>query len=288
MADGDVLELSYVGYLKKRVKTDGRQFLEIRLEEDQELLEEIVVVGYGTKRRGSIAAAVSTIQSKDLARTTTSTLSGALVGKVAGVTSRQKSGTPGSGTSIQIRNFGTPLYVIDGIIKDEGQFNNLDVNDIENISVLKDGAAAIYGVKAANGVVLVTTKNGGKNQKPSVTAEFNYSWQQWTSYPELLDAYEWQFANYMKEANLGTLSVAPDVARAELEKWRTGYYNPTTGEDYRGYDWVDQFVSRAAPQSYLHVSLTGGGDRTTYPTPARPSSSSRRFTGLTPMTIRAT
>lgn len=264
VADGDVLELSYVGYLKKRVKTDGRQFLEIRLEEDQELLEEIVVVGYGTKRRGSIAAAVSTIQSKDLARTTTSTLSGALVGKVAGVTSRQKSGTPGSGTSIQIRNFGTPLYVIDGIIKDEGQFNNLDVNDIENISVLKDGAAAIYGVKAANGVVLVTTKNGGKNQKPSVTAEFNYSWQQWTSYPELLDAYEWQFANYMKEANLGTLSVAPDVARAELEKWRTGYYNPTTGEDYRGYDWVDQFVSRAAPQSYLHVSLTGGGDRTTY------------------------
>lgn len=165
VADGDVLELSYVGYLKKRVKTDGRQFLEIRLEEDQELLEEIVVVGYGTKRRGSIAAAVSTIQSKDLARTTTSTLSGALVGKVAGVTSRQKSGTPGSGTSIQIRNFGTPLYVIDGIIKDEGQFNNLDVNDIENISVLKDGAAAIYGVKAANGVVLVTTKNGGKNQK---------------------------------------------------------------------------------------------------------------------------
>lgn len=263
-ASSDVLEFSYIGYKTQRVAVSNKTFMEIRLVEDTEILDEVVVVGYGTKRKGSVAAAVTTIQSKDLARTTTSTVSGALVGKVAGITSRQKSGTPGSSTSIQIRNLGTPLYVIDGIIKDESQFNNLDVNDIENISVLKDGAAAIYGVKAANGVVLVTTKNGSKNQKATVTAEFNYSWQQWTSYPELLNAYEWQYANYMKEANLGTLSVSPDVARAELEKWRTGYYDPATGEDYRGYDWVDNFVSKAAPQSYLHVNLSGGGDKTTY------------------------
>lgn len=260
----DILEFSYMGYKKERVSVNDKTYIVVEMKEDTEILDEVVVVGYGTKRKGSIAAAVTTIKADDISRTTSSTTSGALVGKIAGVTSRQKSGTPGSGTSIQIRNFGTPLYVIDGIIKDEGQFNNLDVNDIENISVLKDGAAAIYGVKAANGVVLVTTKNGSKNQKATVSAEFNYSWQQWTSYPELLNAYEWQYANYMKEANLGTLSVSPDVAKAELEKWRTQYYNPETGEDYRGYNWVDNFVSKAAPQSYLHVNLSGGGNKTTY------------------------
>ena len=264
IAGTDVLEFSYVGYKTVKVTAGNKPFLSVILKEDQEILDEIVVVGYGTKRKGSIAAAVTTIGTEDIARTTSSTVSGALVGKIAGITTRQKSGQPGSGTSIQIRNMGTPLFVIDGIIKDEAQFNNLDVNDIENISILKDGAAAIYGVKAANGVVLVTTKNGSKNQKAAVTLDFNYSWQSWTSYPRMLNAYEWQYANYMKEANLGTLSVSPDVARAELEKWRTGYYNPETGEDYRGFDWGDNYVSNAAPQSYIHANLSGGGNKTTY------------------------
>lgn len=262
--NSDMLEFSYVGYKTVKAPIGNKSFLTIVLKEDQEILDEIVVVGYGTKRKGSIAAAVTTIGTEDIARTTSSTISGALVGKIAGITTRQKSGQPGSGTSIQIRNMGTPLFVIDGIIKDEAQFNNLDVNDIENISILKDGAAAIYGVKAANGVVLVTTKNGSKNQKATVTLDFNYSWQSWTSYPKMLSAYEWQYANYMKEANLGTLSVSPEVARAELGKWRTGYYNPETGEDYRGFDWVDNYVSNAAPQSYVHANLSGGGNKTTY------------------------
>lgn len=261
---GEVLELSYVGYKNQSVTVGDKTFLSITMQEDSEVLDEVIVVGYGTKRKGSIAAAVTTIGAEDISRTTSSTLSGALVGKVAGITTRQKSGQPGSSTSIQIRNMGTPLFVIDGIIKDEGQFNNLDVNDIENISVLKDGAAAIYGVKAANGVVLVTTKNGSKNQKPAVSVDFNYSWQQWTAYPRMLNAYEWVYANYMKEANLGTLSVSPDVAKAELEKWSTGYYNPETGEDYRGYDWEGNHVSKNAPQSYVHVNLSGGSDKTTY------------------------
>lgn len=145
--NSDMLEFSYVGYKTVKAPIGNKSFLTIVLKEDQEILDEIVVVGYGTKRKGSIAAAVTTIGTEDIARTTSSTISGALVGKIAGITTRQKSGQPGSGTSIQIRNMGTPLFVIDGIIKDEAQFNNLDVNDIENISILKDGAAAIYGVK---------------------------------------------------------------------------------------------------------------------------------------------
>ena len=88
-----------------------------------------------------------------------------MVGKIAGVNSRQADGRPGSTTNIQIRNMGTPLYVIDGVQKDAGQFNNIDFNDIESIAVLKDASAAIYGVRAANGVVVVTTKKGSKNTK---------------------------------------------------------------------------------------------------------------------------
>lgn len=261
--DADVVEFSMLGYMTQKVKVAGRAVIDVTMEDDFELLEETVVVGYGTKRKGSVAAAVSTINSEDIARTTSSTLSSALVGKVAGITSRQKSGVPGSSATLQIRNLGTPLYVIDGIIKDESQFNSLEPNDIENISVLKDGAAAIYGVRAANGVILVTTKSGSKNEGTTVELDFNYGWQAWTSYPKLLNAYEWVYSNYMMESNLGTLGVTPDVARAELEKWQSGYYNPETGEDYRGFDWTS-YVSKAAPQRRYYGSVSGGSDKFTY------------------------
>ncbi len=259
----DILEISCVGFVTQRIEVGDKRSFTVVLEEDFDSLDEAVVVGYGTKRKGSIAAAVTTLGSRDIARTTSSTLAGALVGKMAGVTARQKNGAPGSAARLQIRNMGTPLYVIDGIIKDESSFNNLDANDIDNISVLKDGAAAIYGVKAANGVVLVTTKGGAKNQKAVVTLDFNYGLQSWTTYPQLLDAYQWSFSNYMLESNLGTLGVTPEVARAELEKWKNGYYNPSTGEDYRGYDWTS-YVSRAAPQKHVHASISGGGNKTSY------------------------
>lgn len=260
---GDILEFSILGYKTQMVQANGRSSLEVIMEDDFETLDELVVVGYGSKRKGSVASAVTTIGSDDISRTTSSTLAGALVGKMAGVTSRQKSGVPGSAANIQIRNLGTPLFVIDGIIKDESQFNNIDPNDIENISVLKDGSAAIYGVRAANGVILVTTKGGAKNQKTTVEIDVNHGWQAWTSYPQLLNAYEWVYSNYMLEANLGTLGVSPEVARQELEKWKEGYYNPETGEDYRGYDWTS-FVSKAAPQTHVHGSVSGGGDKATY------------------------
>ena len=94
-----------------------------------------------------------------------STASGALVGKIAGLNTRMQDGRPGASTALQIRNMGTPLFVIDGVQSDEGQFNNMDFNDIENISILKDASAAIYGIRAANGVVVVTTKKGNRRAK---------------------------------------------------------------------------------------------------------------------------
>lgn len=112
-----------------------------------------------------MTGAVSAIKSTDIERSSAATASGALVGKMAGLNTRQNDGRPGASTQLQIRNMGDPLYVIDGVQSDGGQFNNLDFNDIENISILKDASAAIYGIRAANGVVVVTTKKGHRNSK---------------------------------------------------------------------------------------------------------------------------
>jgi TonB-linked SusC/RagA family outer membrane protein len=259
------LIFSYIGYLTQEIQVDDRSVWEITMQENISILDEVVVVGYGTKRKGGISAAVTTIGNKDIMRTTSTTTSGAIVGKMAGITARQKSGVPGSGANLQIRNLGTPLYVIDGIMTDENAFNNLDINDIDNISVLKDGSAAIYGVKAANGVILITTKTGKKGQKPQVNIHAYTGWQQWTKYPELMNAYQWNYANYMKDINDGKLNqINVDMAKNELEKWKTGYYNPETGEDYRGYNWKEAYVSDRAPQNYIHTNVSGGSDKTAY------------------------
>lgn len=261
------LVFSYIGYtsLEKKI-TKNDSFLRITLKEDSELLEEVVVVGYGTKRKGGVSAAVSSINSEEIVRSTSTNTSGAIVGKLAGITARQKSGVPGTGTNIQIRNLGTPLYVIDGIMTDEGSFNNLDVNDIGNISILKDGAAAIFGVKAANGVVLVTTKTGKKNSAPQVNVNTYLAWQQWTTYPELMDAYEYNYAQAMQKVNRGVLTDPAEKERtkAELAKWKQGGYNRETGEDYRSFDWYDNYIGKAAPQQYVSANISGGGEKTTY------------------------
>ena len=260
----DNITFSSIGFKEVVVPVGTKGTIDVVMEEDALLLGELVVVGYGTKRKGGIASAVSTVQAGDISRTSASTLSGAIVGKLAGVSFRQNNGLPGVGAQLQIRNLGTPLHVVDGIISDETFFNNLDPNDIENISVLKDGSAAIYGVKAANGVILVTTKNGGKGQKAQVSFDANYGWSTWAAFPKMLNAYEFQKANYMREVNTGSLTVSTDYAKAELEKWRTGYYNPGTGEDYRGFDWFNEYIDKHAPQQYYHVALSGGSDKTTY------------------------
>src|SRR5438067_2384310 len=161
-----VLLLSYIGFATTEFPLNGQTSVRVRLKATNSSLQEVVVTGYGTQKKESITGAISSVTSKDLDRVHAgSTVSTGLAGKIPGVTFRMSEGRPGASASIQIRNMGTPLYVIDGIQQDEGQFNNLAPNDIESITVLKDASAAIYGVRAANGVVLVTTKKGitGRN-----------------------------------------------------------------------------------------------------------------------------
>ncbi|MGL5563320.1 MAG: carboxypeptidase-like regulatory domain-containing protein, partial [Tannerellaceae bacterium] len=137
------IEVSYIGYLTQLL-TPKSNTIKIVLQEDAKALEEVVVTGFGlAQKKESLTSAIAVIGSEDLARSSASTSSGALVGKIAGVNTRQPDGRPGASTQIQIRNMGTPLYVIDGVQKDEGQFNNIDFNDIESISILKDASASI-------------------------------------------------------------------------------------------------------------------------------------------------
>ena len=154
------LEISFIGYITQQVAAKGSQ-IKVALKEDSQALEEVVVTGFGlSQKKATLTGAITAVGSDDISRSVASTASGALVGKIAGLNTRQTDGRPGASTSMQIRNMGTPLYVIDGIQSDEGQFNNIDFNDIDNITILKDASASIYGVRAANGVVVVTTKKG--------------------------------------------------------------------------------------------------------------------------------
>lgn len=262
--EGPGLIFSATGYVTKQVRLDGKNVADVVLETAAGNLDEIVVVGYATQKKGNIAAAVSTINAGDLSRTTSTTTAGALVGKASGLTYRQASGVPGAAATIQIRNLGTPLYVIDGVMSDGGTFNNLNVNDIESITILKDGAAAIYGIKAANGAVLVTTKGGKFNSKPSVSLNAYYGWQQWFRYPQLLSPYEWNYANMMKDVNNGVYTGNPEEDQKILELWKAGAYDAEKGLDYRGFDWKKEYVNNAAPLFYRDVSVNGGSDKVAY------------------------
>lgn len=257
------LVFTYMGFQKQEIAVKGRNVINIVMKADSEILDDVVVIGYGTQKKLSLTGSVSTIKSSDLARTASTTTAAALAGKVAGITNRQTSGEPGVGMRMEIRNMGTPLYVIDGVMKDEGQFNNLDINDIESISILKDGSAAIYGVKAANGVVLVTTKRGKINERPTVNVNAYYGFQSWTRFPELSNAYQYMRAR--AEADVNTFGIAGNsITQDHLDKYKIGYYDPLTGEDYRSFDWYDFAVKKNVPQKYLSVSSQGGGEKTNY------------------------
>src|SRR5690606_29741950 len=165
--ENPVLIITFIGYATQEIPVGNSNVVNITLESELSHLDEVVVMGYGEQKKESITSAVSTVQSKDIAKVAAPTVSATLAGKLPGVAFRQAEGRPGSGAMINIRNMGNPLFVIDGIQKDQGQFNNISPQDIESITVLKDAAASVYGSRAANGVIIVTTKRGARGQKPT-------------------------------------------------------------------------------------------------------------------------
>ena len=254
-----VLVLSSVGYVSKEVTVGSQTSLNITLQPVNNAMSEVVVIGYGTRKKESLTGAISTVTSKDLDRVHGgATVSTGLAGKIPGVTFRMPDGRPGASASIQIRNMGTPLYVIDGIQQDQGQFNNLAPNDIESITVLKDASAAIYGVRAANGVVVVTTKRGA-NGRNNVNVDAYAGWQTWFRFPKVLsNSYDYMF--YRAEAEINRFGNT-GITQEELDKYKQG---EAAGPAYRSFNWRDYILDGPAPQNSVNVNISGASDKVSY------------------------
>jgi TonB-linked SusC/RagA family outer membrane protein len=253
---GNILIVSFVGMETKEVSIDRQTNLQISLGAANAALSDVVVVGYGIQKKASLTGAVSSIKASDLVRTPAATTSGALVGKIAGITARQTTGRPGAAATIQIRNLGTPLYVIDGVPQSEGQFNNIGIEDIENISVLKDASASVYGFRASNGVVLLTTKKGKSSQKSSLNVSSYYALQNITRYMSAANAGDYVRALAEAEQNAG---ITPTTTPEILEKWRQGIEPGYQSTNYRDY-----IIQKNAPQKYINLSISGGTDKMNY------------------------
>lgn len=251
------LIFSYVGYTSKEVEINGLSVINVTLEPSATSLSDVVIVGYGTQKKESLTGAIAAISAKDMGDVHAgSTVSTVLAGKLPGVTFRMSDSRPGASASIQIRNMGDPLYVIDGIQQDAGQFNNIAPNDIETITVLKDASAAIYGMRAANGVVVVTTKRGKLNSRNTINLAAYTGWQNWTRFPKGVNAYEWMAGKADAEMNqYGSTT----ITKEELEKWKAG-----TEPGYKSFDWYKFIVKDNAPLTNLNLNFSGGSDRINY------------------------
>lgn len=245
-----VLVFTSVGYLKKEVEVGNQSIIDIVLQTDNKSLDEVVVVGYGTVKKGDLTGAVTTISSKDFQNTVNTNVGQALQGRSTGVQVTQNTGRPGDAPVVRIRGVGTtgnsnPLYVIDGVITDQG-INNINPDDIESMSVLKDAASsAIYGARAANGVILITTKRGKAGQA-KINFSSYYGVQKAWRLPTMLNAT--QFATLQNEART---NAGLPVYWGRLD---------TLGV---GNDKVAEVFQEAPIQNY-NLSISGGSEKSQY------------------------
>ncbi len=263
-----VLSVSYVGFEPQDVRLDGKTSIEVVLRESAAALEEVVVVGYGQQKKESVVGAISQVSSKDLLQSPSANLSQAISGKIPGVITSQASGAPGADdASIYIRGRATfagdaqPLILVDGI---ERSFSQIAPDDIETISVLKDASAtAVYGVRGANGVMLITTKRG-KEQKPVVSLTASWQWQTPTRKDTYLDSY--QSVTLLEEA-LANDGLPSQYSAHDIDMYRQSVAGTLSGVDallYPDVDWYDEILRSSAPSQRYNASVRGGTKRMRY------------------------
>lgn len=250
-----VIAFSYIGLKPVEEKVNNRTTINVVMVTDAEMMDEVVVVGYGVQRRGSVTGAVAAIKGDEMIQTKNENPQNMLTGRIPGVRVWQKSSEPGTfNNNFDIRGLGAPLVVIDGVPRTTEEFQRLNANDIEDISVLKDASAAIYGVRAANGVLLVTTKAGSKG-KTKVTYSGSYTLQQPSSMPKLANAYDAMTVfNEMKMNNVNGGSIV--FTEADFEAFRNGTRRST--------DWNSLIFKDVAPQTQHDISISGGNDKAQY------------------------
>ncbi len=276
--EGATISFSYMGYKTQLVKLGNESVLKIKLMEDTESLEELIVVGYGVQKKALVTGANLNVKGDKIAKLNTASAMEALQGVAPGLSVSRNNGAPGSGTKVNIRGIGTvgnskPLYIVDGV--ETGGIDNINPLSIESIDVLKDAAsAAIYGSRAANGVILVTTKKGRQNQKTQVSYSGYFGAQNLAARPSLLNAQEYMFIQDEMRMNDG---LKPNdwhsilTSNAWLEAQRAG-----AGTEYGDYiwnnlqaggtgtDWLSEMMMENAPSHSHNIDVRGGGSKSTY------------------------
>ncbi|MFT4019242.1 MAG: TonB-dependent receptor [Agriterribacter sp.] len=252
----DVLEISSVGYESQIVKiTSLQQVVNLSLKIAVSELENTVIVGYGSQKKKTLTGAVSSISGEAMVTTKNENPQNMLTGKISGVRVAQRSAEPGAfNNTFDIRGYGSPLIIIDGIPRSNADFQRLNANDIDNISVLKDASAAIYGVRSANGVVLITTRKG-KNNESTLSYDGGYTWQFPAGLPKTVDIY--QYMTLRNEAAMHNVNGGTPVFTDQIfEEYRNG--------TRKSYDWYPIVWAKYAPQTQHNLSVTGGNDRIQY------------------------
>ena len=250
-----ILSISYIGFKSQEIAVKGHKDIKIVLQEDSETLDEVVVVGYGVQKKSVVTASIAKVSADDLASTAPVRMDNALKGLASGVTVTSSSGQPGAAAQIRVRGVGTirtengaadPLYIVDGMPL-EGGLDYLNPNDIASIEVLKDAASgAVYGARAANGVILVTTKTG-KIGKTKVTYDFSYGWQSAWKKRDVLNASE-----YALMINEGAINAG--IAPKFSDPYSYG----------QGTNWQDEVFNNNAPMMNHQVSVSGASEKVNY------------------------
>lgn len=247
-----VIEISYIGYLTQEIRVGGQRSLRVTLIEDTKALDEVVVIGYGVQKKADLTGSVANINTKKLNTQSNANIGQALQGKIAGVDIVSQGGTPGAGARIMVRGIGTlnnssPLYIVDGMYM--SSIDNINPNDIASIDVLKDASsAAIYGSRAANGVIIITTKEGSNTEgKPIIDISVNVGVSTPSKYLDMLDAAGWAEVTTVARQAIGKpmLDMATDLANKPDNDWQKIMFRPALMQNY-------------------NISVKGGGKHSTY------------------------
>jgi len=282
-----MLVFSFIGYEAQEVLVGSKTTINLAMKTDVRALNEVIVVGYGTQKKETVTGSVATVKGEELVRSPALNLTNSLAGRLPGVVAVNRSGEPGNdGSGIRIRGSNTlgnndALIVIDGIPAREGGIGRINPADIESISVLKDASAAIYGARAANGVILITTKRG-KSGKPELSYQMNQGWSQPTVIPKLADAR--QYSEMLNDLDIYQLPVGEWAAANQAYKTAGQYTRPngqvrrapyspsdlqkfSDGSDpwlFPNTDWYAATLKPWSPQSRHNMQLSGGTESLRY------------------------
>ena len=259
-----VLVISYLGYETQEIRVGNNRNFTIRLKTDAQMLDETVVVGYGRQKKINLTGSVAAVSAKEITKVPAGNISNLVVGKLPGLVSSQAGGAPGAdGTTLMVRGYTSfsgnsmPLVLVDGV---EREMDRIDPNDIESITVLKDAAsAAVYGLKAANGVILVTTKRGEEG-KATVTYRGNVSFQKATTMPKMMNGVQYmQYYNLARYLDGTDTADNPFFTAEDIAAVTNG--DPTDG--YEDTDWTSS-IFNIAPMHQHNLSVTGGNKSVKY------------------------